>query len=74
MIHDFVMRFLGPVYQVADKLFPYFILVLFAFLIFSMIKKILSTIPKKSDCESTNDWFDWDEYKEKTVCIKKKTD
>ena len=68
------MRFLGPVYQVADKLLPYFVLVLFAILIIITIKKILSTIPKKSDCESTNDWFDWDEYKEKTDCTKKQTD
>ena len=74
MIHEFVMRFLSPVYQIADKLLPFLVLVVFAILIVITFKKILSTIPRKSDCESTNDWFDWDEYKEKTFCTKKKTD
>lgn len=68
------MRFLDPVYQIADKAMPYLVIILFAILILFFIKKLLSTIPRKSDCESTNDWFDWDEYKEKTFCTKKKTD
>ena len=68
------MGFLGPVYGVADKLLPYVIVVMFATLVILFFKKILSTIPRKSDCESTNEWFNWDEYKEKTFCTKKKTD